>query len=137
FASATKTVEPELSQPTVRHFISCVVCFYLGRFVLGRAGRLIGFWLCVFCGFALVLAVGWEQHFGGLAATREFYFKNVYPTLKESPPPEFMKKMSSTRIFSTLFYPNALAGTILLFLPPLLAAIGSARGWLTFSARIF
>ena len=45
--------------------------------------------------------------------------------------------MSRTRIFSTLFYPNALAGVILLLLPGALAFVGQARRLLTPSARWF
>src|SRR5260370_41344424 len=50
---------------------------------------------------------------------------------------EYLKKMSSTRIFSTLFYPNALAGIILLLLPLALGVVGQARRMLTPGARWF
>jgi putative inorganic carbon (HCO3(-)) transporter len=43
--------------------------------------------------------------------------------------------MSSDRIFSTLFYPNTLAGVLLLLLPASLATIGLQRERLTAGAR--
>jgi len=52
-------------------------------------------------------------------------------------PPEYLKRLSSNRIFSTVFYPNALAGVILLLLPPLLAWIWQARERFTVEARTF
>src|SRR6185295_19301397 len=39
--------------------------------------------------------------------------------------------------FSTLFYPNALAGALLLLLPPVLALIWQLRSWMTVGARSF
>jgi O-antigen ligase len=51
--------------------------------------------------------------------------------------PEYLKKLSSTRIFSTLFYPNALAGALLLFLPIILNRVWAARRQLTAGARAF
>jgi O-antigen ligase len=44
--------------------------------------------------------------------------------------------MSSTRIFSTLFYPNALAGLLLLLLPTALAILSQSRKF-TAAARAF
>ncbi|HWI59801.1 MAG TPA: O-antigen ligase family protein, partial [Bacillota bacterium] len=98
--------------------------------------RLAPFWIGIACGFLIVLAVGWEQHFGGLEQTREYFRLYIYPQLKEIPP-EYLKKMSSNRIFATLFYPNALAGTLLLLLPAVLGLIWSARERLTVGARSF
>jgi len=45
--------------------------------------------------------------------------------------------MSSERIFSTLFYPNTLAGALLLLLPAALAALWQLRALLTAAARWF
>jgi O-antigen ligase len=124
-----------LSNPTVEHFGACVVCFYLGFFCLKGTQERPGFWLGIFCGFLLILAVGWQQHFGGLAQTRQYFYTYIYPQLKEVSP-EYLKKMSSTRIFSTLFYPNALAGALLLLLPSVLVFIWNRQG-LTMPARGF
>ena len=134
--ATVQSLDGGLSWPTFRHFVACVACFYLGLFVLSRAESLGGFWTGLLVAFLLVLVQGWEQHFGGLEATRQFFFREIYPHLKEVPP-EYLKKMSSNRIFSTLFYPNTLAGALLLFLPVLLAVVAEARELFTLSARRF
>ena len=67
--------------------------------------------------------MGLRQHLGGLEESRRYFFTYIYPGLKEVPP-ELFKKMSSNRIFSTLFYPNTLAGALLLLLPMVLAVVG-------------
>ncbi|MGH7973238.1 MAG: O-antigen ligase family protein, partial [Limisphaerales bacterium] len=90
----------------------------------------------VLAAFALVLAAGWSQRFGGLEETRRYFYAYVYPTMQDVPP-EYLKKMASNRIFSTLFYPNALAGALLLVTPFCLAAIAGARRWFTAGARWF
>jgi O-antigen ligase len=132
--AAACTVDDELSSPTLAHFIACVICFYLGLFSLARVRNLAPFWIGLFLAFLLVLFVGWEQHFGGLEATRQYFFREIYPHLKEVSP-EYLKKISSNRIFSTLFYPNSLAGALLLLLPVMLMLVGSARRLLTIPAR--
>jgi O-antigen ligase len=134
--AATQTVNVELTLATIKHFTACVLCFYVGCFCLAPLQKLAGFWLGLLCGFLLVLIVGWQQHFGGLAETRRYFFLYLYPQLKEIPP-GYLKKMSSNRIFSTLFYPNALAGALLLFLPITLGAIELARDYMTKPAKWF
>ena len=134
--SATQTVDAELTKATVKHFAACVACFYLGCFALSQTPRLGWFWLGLLLGFLLVVAIGWEQHFGGLEETRRYFFLYISPTIKEIPP-GYYKKMTSNRIFSTLFYPNALAGVILLLLPPTLGLIQANSRYFTKQARIF
>jgi len=134
--AAACTVDDELSRPTLTHFTACVVCFYLGLFSLARVRNLAPFWIGLFLAFLLVLLVGWEQRFGGLEATRQYFFREIYPQLKQVSP-EYLKKISSNRIFSTLFYPNSLAGALLLFLPIMLMLVGSAHRLLTVPARCF
>jgi hypothetical protein len=131
----TRSLDDELSTATLKHFTACVVCFALGYFSLSRVENLWLFWAGIFCGLLLVIVAGWEQHFGGLKATREYFFMYVYPKLKEVAP-EYLKKMSSDRIFATLFYPNTLAGAILLFLPPSLALLWRTERF-TRPARLF
>jgi O-antigen ligase len=118
--AALRTVDPALTGPVLRHFVANLVCFYLGLLALSRGPCLRWFWPGLAAGFLLVLALGWEQHFGGLKESRNYFFTYVYPSLKEVAP-EFLKKINSDRIFSTLFYPNSLAGAILLLLPAMLA----------------
>jgi hypothetical protein len=148
------------------HFTIVTGCFYFGLFGLSHAGTaspgkigspsagapslssgegrqdvyqgLLPFWMGLLAGFAFVLISGWEQHFGGLEETRRYFYmyKDVLPEFKDMPP-EYLKKIASNRIFATLFYPNTLAGAILLFLPPLLTMLWQLRKWLTAPARGF
>src|SRR5438105_2719984 len=98
FIAALKSVDSQLSMATLKHFAACVVCLYLGFFSLSR-GRLGPFWLGLLFGFLLVLASGWEQQWGGLEETRRYFWVYLYPQMKQVPP-EFLKKMSSKRIFA-------------------------------------
>jgi O-antigen ligase len=136
FFAASYSLDAHVSPGIVVHFAACGVCFYLGLFSLARARSLAAFWLGITLAFLLVLVVGWEQHFGGLAETRRYFWANIYPTLKSPQPPEYFKKLNSTRIFATLFYPNTLAGALLLLLPPVLMAVACIRR-LTIPARAF
>lgn len=135
-ASATQTVDTELTRSTLRHFASCVVCFYLGLFALASLRNPMPFLVPVCCAFVAVLALGIEQRFGGLEASRNYFLVYVYPEMP-SVPSDYLKRLSSDRIFSTQFYPNALAGVILLALPPTLAVIWQSRRRFTFGARAF
>lgn len=114
FVSATKTVDPTLTQLTLKHFTVGVACFYLGWFCLSRIQNFRPVILGVLFAFGLIILAGWQQHFGGLEETRRFFYEQ--PNWRDYPP-EFLKKVSSTRIYSTLFYPNTLAAAILLFFP--------------------
>lgn len=136
FISAAHTVSGELTRATLPHFVACVVCFYLGLFALSQTKWSGQFFVCLLLGLLVVIAVGWQQHFGGLEATRKYFFAHLYPQMTNVSP-EYLKKISSDRIFSTLFYPNALAGAILLLLPVSLATIWQQRDLLTGGARGF
>lgn len=136
FIAATQSVDAELTRATLKHFVACVVCFYLGLFCLNRGGSMKFLLWPLAAAFALVIAVGFHQHFGGLKETREYFWIYLYPTMPHVPP-EYLKRLSSSRIFSTLFYPNALAGACLLLSPPLLAWIWQARERFTLGARAF
>ncbi|TAL04541.1 MAG: O-antigen ligase domain-containing protein [Verrucomicrobia bacterium] len=137
FVSAAHSVDATLTGLTLKHFIGCVACFYLGLYCLGREGlAATEFWLPVALGLAGNFAAGIEQHFGGLDSTRKYFYTYIYPTLKEIPP-EYLKKISSTRIFGTMFYPNALAGIIILLLPPALVFTWRSLPRFTEGARKF
>lgn len=133
--SAAQSVDAELTRPTLKHFAACVVCFHLGVFSLGRdkSGRAL--WVGIVAALGIVFLVGIEQHFGGLEETRRYFYTYLYPQL-ETVSPDYLKKISSDRIFSTLFYPNALAGAILLLLPPALVMVWRYFGRLTVASRI-
>jgi O-antigen ligase len=136
FVSATHTVNATLTRATLSHFVSCVACFYCGFFALGRRARMGVFFAGPMIGLVIVILAGIDQRFGGLEETRRYFFAYLYP---QNPhvPPEFLKKISSNRIFSTLFYPNALAGVLLLWLPATLAVIWNKATRLTPGARGF
>ena len=134
FVAATHTIDAELTRATLEHFLGCVVCFYLGHFALAPGRRPALFLAGLLAGFVVVIAVGWQQHLGGLEETRRYFFQEIYPQLK-SVSPEYLKKISSNRIFSTLFYPNALAGVLLLLLPVALTLIWQRFTALTLAAR--
>jgi len=122
FISATQTIDTGLTRATLKHFSCCAICFYLGLFSLSRVRNPVFFWLPITACFVWVLIFGAQQHFGGLADSRKYFYLYLYPTLTGIPP-DFLKKISSDRIFSTLFYPNALAGVILLLLPGVLGSV--------------
>ncbi len=112
--AATHTVDASLTSVTVKHFSIAVALFYFGFFALGRVANPWPVWLFLTVALLWIVRVGWEQHFGGLEETRKYFYS--LPNWQAAPP-EFVKKLSSNRIYSTLFYPNTLAGALLLLLP--------------------
>ena len=127
------TINLELTRATLAHYTSVVILFYLGYFALSRQRELQGFRGPVLIGFLLVLWSGLEQHFGGLQATREMIY--AQPDW-EKLPPEYLEKIAKDRIFSTLFYPNALAGGLLLLGPLCSLLVWRASSRLQIPSRI-
>ncbi len=134
--AGTQSVDPTLSHATLKHFAGCAACFYAGYFAIGRLVSPVPLLAGLIVALTLVIAVGFEQHFGGLEETRRYFLTYIYPDLP-AVPPEYLKKLTSTRIFSTLFYPNALAGAFLLLLPAALTVILTSVTRLTVGARRF
>jgi len=134
FVSATHTVDLNLTRSVLKHFTACVICFYIGWFCLGQLKSIRPVLLGVLISFIFVLIIGWEQHFGGLEQTRRFFYEQ--PNWRDYPS-EFLKKVASTRIYSTLFYPNTLSAAILLFLPVSVATLWSFSSRFTTAARFF
>ena len=120
FVAASQTIDGTLTGQTLRHFVACGVCFALGMFALSQVRQMRVFWLALLGGFFVVLAVGLEQHFGGLERTRRFFYE--LPNWR-SYPPDFLKKVESNRIYGTLVYANAFAGVILILAPILLSQL--------------
>ena len=116
---APQSIRPDLTRTTLLHFSACVGCFYLGLFALAKLERLRLFWLFIGGCLAWVLVQGWQQHFGGLEETRKYVLEQM---AGKPMSPEFLKKIQSDRIFSTLVYPNALAQVVILLLPVVLGA---------------
>ncbi len=127
-------MDAELSQATLKHFTAGVVCFYLGLFCLDRNRGAAFFMWPLASAFVVMLVVGFGQHFGGLEETRRYFYTYIYPTMKIVPP-DYLKRIASDRISATSFYPNSLAGAILLLLPPILAWVCQAREQFTIGAR--
>lgn len=134
--AATRSIDSNLTAGVLTHFTICLLCFYLGLLCLNRDDLAKFFLGPIIVAFGVMLAVGLEQHFGGLQQTRDYFWTYIYPTLPNVPP-EYIKKMKSNRIFSTVFYPNAFAGALLLLTPALLAWVWQAKERFTGGARSF
>jgi hypothetical protein len=119
FAS-THSIDSRLSQITIVHFGTCLVCLALGLFALGRPGGMNWFFAGLIPFFFWMAWLGFDQHYGGLDATERMIRET--PGWQQLYPPEYLERIAKKRIFATLVYPNALAGVVLLLLPPLLVA---------------
>lgn len=112
--SAFATIDGALTRAILPHFASGILVFYLGLFAFARTERLFPFWVGLLGGVFVILCVGLRQHFGGLEETRRFLHSLPdWQTL----PPEFLRRISSNRIYSTFVYPNAFAGGLILMMP--------------------
>jgi len=131
------SIQPAISQLTCLHFTFVVGWFFLGLLASRGPTGTMGIWLGIGLALVLVISSGFQQQFGGLEETRAFYEKLARG---EQPPeiqeyferpeirriwesPLFQLKVNSRRIYGTLFYPNTLAGVILLLIPGLLTSI--------------
>lgn len=136
FLAAFGSVDPGLTAKALPQFVAVVVCGALGYVALAPRTSATGLWIGLVIGLGLVLVSGWQQHFGGLEATRKHFFLYLQPQMQEVPP-DLLKRMSSNRIFATLFYPNTLAVVLLLLTPGALAFIWRCDRKLARDARIF
>ena len=150
FVAATTTVDAALTRIVLPQFVATVVCFGLGLSA-GSAPGARRIWLGLLAGLLVVLGSGFRQQYGGLAASREFFYENEKTGWKDVPPdelerlagsrllvrrpdggftinPDLLPKLVKDRIFGTLVYPNALAGVVLLLLPGALATVWAASG---------
>ena len=117
----------ETTKATLLHFAVCVSVFYVAaRYVRDEAAAQ---W--VFGGLAvvtlLVVGLGLRQHFGGLAETRTYAAASG-----ENLSQNMQLRLMSNRIFSTLVYPNALAGFLVVAFAPVMVALWNCRlrNWL-------
>lgn len=117
------------------HLTIAGLFFLLGAFALPKTPTLRLFWAGILIGYALMLISGWAQHFGGLEQTRRYFWMYLYPQMKEVSP-EYLRKISSDRIFATQFYPNSLAGVLLLFTFPLAWFVWNLKNRFSRGARI-
>jgi putative inorganic carbon (hco3(-)) transporter len=130
-----RSIDDGLSTATLKHLTAVLVCFFLGFCSLSRARNLGPFWIGIFVSLIFVIWTAWGQHFGGLKESREYFLMYVLPKLHDVPA-EYLKKLNSDRVFGTYFYPNTLAGGILLLLPPTLALLWQTDRF-TKAARVF
>jgi O-antigen ligase len=108
------SIEPHLSNPTLAHLVTCGAALLLGWWALAPLRASPWFWTPLLISFFYALFNGFDQHSGGLEATRKAFYAQANWQLY---PKEYLLKIESNRIFSTLVYPNAFAGLILLLLP--------------------
>jgi O-antigen ligase len=114
--AAIGSVHPPTTKTVLLHFSACAACFAAGYLGLSAVNRLQWFWAPLSLAFTWNLWVGLNQHFGGLDAVRDWvYSQPDWSAL----PPDYLKRISSNRIFSGFVYPNAFANSLLLFLPVL------------------
>lgn len=118
--AAMLTTSPAATRLVLPHLLACGLCFVIGLAALARVPEPRVFFLCLAAALAGVIALGFEQRFGGLAATKQMMLEQGGGQL----PPEMLARLERGRIFSTLVYPNALAGALLLLLP-----VGVVTAW--------
>lgn len=118
--SCANSVAPPLSRLTIQHFAASIFLFYVGLFALGRIQPADAFWRIMIASFLFILWMGWDQHYGGLEATRKMFLESGSA---QNLSPEYRLRLESNRIFSTFVYPNAYAGALILWGPVLTVAL--------------
>jgi O-antigen ligase len=137
--SATQSPYRELITVTLWQFAGCVVCYFLGAWVIGegRGWRFVMLGLLAAFVFCLVRAV--DQRLFEFPRERQFLAESEHSGWTNMPPdlfqelkrenviintngvdvanPAIMAKYDKKRVSGTLVYPNALAGLVLLLLP--------------------
>jgi putative inorganic carbon (HCO3(-)) transporter len=119
-AAASKTIDPALTAVALAHFFAALLFFFAGYFVLRWQRLSWWFFAPLALLYTYVLWQGFGQRYGGLESMRKQFYESANLQMYSS---DYIKKLASNRIFSTLVYPNALAGAILLLLPPIGAAL--------------
>ncbi|HAV62650.1 MAG TPA: hypothetical protein DCY13_09820 [Verrucomicrobiales bacterium] len=131
------SVNPAVSRLTVIHFAATVGWFCFGLMACHSVRSSKVMWVGLALGLCLVISSGFDQQFGGLDSQRAYAEKFLRGEL---PPDEqaaaeaqgFRRvlesplgrhKLMSPRIYGTLFYPNTLAGVLILLTPGVLAAV--------------
>ena len=125
--AAPTTICRQTTLDTLLLFAAGVLLFYAGAWYVrdGAATAQIFGGLTLATLFVCLLAM--QQHFGGLAETRAYAALYVDAA---HVPKDFLLRMSSTRVFGSLVYPNALAGFLVVAFAPTLVWIWvRARGW--------
>lgn len=139
FFSATQTVDGDLTSATLRQFIGCVACYFLGAFLFGN-GRALNFLLVgILAAFTFCLVRAVDQRVFEFPQSRQLLVEGESAHWTNLPPklflemkhenviintngvdvanPAILAKFAKGRVNGTLVYPNALAGIILLLFP--------------------
>lgn len=121
--AASYSINPTLSRMVVPQFGVCLGLFLIGLYSFANVTYARPFWFALVGGLLIVTIIGWHQHFVGLEEMRRLVY--ALPNWRELPA-EFLRKLESERIYSTLVYPNALAGVLLLLSPVAFAIVCQA-----------
>ena len=137
--SAAQSPHHDLVRVTLWQYAGCVICYFLGAFVIGRGRgwKFVLFGLLAAFVFCLIRAV--DQKLFEYPSEHKFLMESQREGWTNMPPdmfqelkhqnvivntngidvanPVIMKKYEKGRVSGTLVYPNALAGVVLLLLP--------------------
>ena len=114
--AAPTSICQQTTTETLLHFAACVVIYYVAAAAVRDSAAAAWVFGGLTVGTLLVVIFAVSQHFGGLAATREY--AAVYGTSISA---ELQLRLISNRVFGTFVYPNALAGFLVVAFAPVLA----------------
>ena len=151
-ASTTQSLDGMLTVLTLMHFSGCVLCYFIGNWSLGEERSLRVLLIGLMAAFAVCLVraanqkllefpqekqallegerIGWTNFTPEVV--RQMKAEGIILTTNgmDMANPVIVAKYDKGRVFGTLFYPNALAGAVLLLLPVALTlAITETRGF--------
>jgi len=137
--SATRTVDANLTSTTLWQFSGCVACYFLGAFLFGSGRALNLLLIGILAAFTLCLVRAVNQRIFEFPENRQMLIQDESTGWTNFPPellrqmkqdgsvittngavvanPAILAKFAKGRVNGTLFYPNALAGIILLLFP--------------------
>ena len=120
--AAPTSICPATTTETLLHFTVGVVVFYLAARYVREPAAVAWVLGGLMVATLVIVAFAAQQHFGGLAATRAY--AAIYGG---DLPKDLQLRLTSNRVFSTLVYPNALAGFLVVAFAPVLAWAWSCR----------
>lgn len=131
--AAAVTVDAALTRITLPYLLAVAVCYYHGLMLASHPRGIQWMGAGWLAGFLFMLAIGFQQHFGGLEATREQILSR--PDWQNLPP-EFIERVNKLRVFATLMYPNSLAQALVLLLPVMTMFVWRLSGFLRRPTRL-
>lgn len=136
--SATQTVDGDLTATTLWQFSGCIVCYFIGAFLVKTPRAFHLLLVGILAAFVICLVHAIHQHLE-FPETRRFMLEGQRTGWTNFPPemlmdmqrdgnlintngalvinPALLERISKDRVMGTLVYPNALAGIILLLFP--------------------